>query len=391
MRGVTAACLAAGIALGGGTALAQRTWIVDQNGGPGAQFATIDAALAVAAPRDRILVRPGTYRGATTHKGVVILGENGATLDPSFGQITIENLPRDHVFVLAGFAAAGGEPLRVRCLGNAGRVHLQGLLGPGGPMLERNPGIEIVDCALVTMNHCRNSATPAVSIVRSHVLATDCELRGLNFWVGFAQGPALFAQDSTVSVVQPRFTGADDIRGPQATPGIATVGTELRVTGDGSAFVQGGASAQSGSVEAIRADGGSLWLDPTLALNPFAPSLQTIAGSAPRTVARLPAVSAPPTAPGGPLRADLFAPAGASALTVLSLPIAPRPSPFGWQWLDLPNVVVLGGGGIGPGEHLVVTMTVPAGVARGASATLQGIVDAGGGPRFSEPVVVSVQ
>ena len=50
--------------------LAQTTYIIDQNRGPGWNFLGIQGAVDAASPGDVLLIRPGRYRGATIDKGM---------------------------------------------------------------------------------------------------------------------------------------------------------------------------------------------------------------------------------------------------------------------------------------------------------------------------------
>ncbi|HLU38404.1 MAG TPA: hypothetical protein VK081_03410, partial [Planctomycetota bacterium] len=64
-------------------ALAQRTWVVDVNNGPGTDFFDIPPAVAAAAPGDLIVVRAGQYNGFSTNKGLRMVGEGAVLLAPS--------------------------------------------------------------------------------------------------------------------------------------------------------------------------------------------------------------------------------------------------------------------------------------------------------------------
>lgn len=64
------------------------TWIVDDTPGPGVDFNSISAAMAVAATGDVFIVRAGAYGGFTLPTSAVVLGENGAIVT---GDIHVAN------------------------------------------------------------------------------------------------------------------------------------------------------------------------------------------------------------------------------------------------------------------------------------------------------------
>jgi hypothetical protein len=80
------------------------TWIVDDNGGPGVDFTSISAAVAVAAPGDVILVHSGTYAGFTLQGGVLVLGEANVQVT---GNITIANVGAGPRATVARMATRG--------------------------------------------------------------------------------------------------------------------------------------------------------------------------------------------------------------------------------------------------------------------------------------------
>src|SRR5688572_12210180 len=92
-------------------------WTVDANNGPGTDFTTISAAVAAAAPRDRILVREGLYvENVVVDKGVTIVGWNATTypmtlpVDPFGsaiqGTLGVINIPNNETVVISGLSVA---------------------------------------------------------------------------------------------------------------------------------------------------------------------------------------------------------------------------------------------------------------------------------------------
>jgi hypothetical protein len=155
---------------------AQRTWIVDASGGAGHHFTDLPPALAAANHGDKIIVRPGSYRGATTDRGVTVVGENARlTLTLPASPLRVSGLPRGRTFVLSGFAVDSGM---LALVDNAGRVHLD-RVDARGVNVARVVGaaVVVVGGAAVTATQCRFTLGP-VRVTRSSITFTDCDLTG---------------------------------------------------------------------------------------------------------------------------------------------------------------------------------------------------------------------
>lgn len=77
LSGLCALAVSASIAIGMAVQ-APTTWVVDDDGGPGVDFTSLQVAIDTAAPGDLILVRPGVYGNFDLAKALTILGEEGA-------------------------------------------------------------------------------------------------------------------------------------------------------------------------------------------------------------------------------------------------------------------------------------------------------------------------
>lgn len=131
------------------------TWIVDDDGGAGVDFTSIDQALLFAGPGDLVRVRPGTYGAFTLNVGATVLGEPGVTVDavvtvrdvPAGARAVLSNLVVDRlevrdcsaavivdrVFAFASNAAVvvrGSTDVRLR------RIHLVGQLDVASSRVE---------------------------------------------------------------------------------------------------------------------------------------------------------------------------------------------------------------------------------------------------------------
>lgn len=84
------------------------TWIVDDDGGAGVDFTSIDQALLVAGPGDLVRVRPGTYGAFTLNVGATVLGEPGVTVD---AVVAVRDVPAGARAVLSNLVV---ERLEIR-------------------------------------------------------------------------------------------------------------------------------------------------------------------------------------------------------------------------------------------------------------------------------------
>lgn len=105
------------------SARAQRTWVVDDDGGPGVDFRQVQPAVDAAAPGDIVEVRAGAYDApVVVTKGIKVLGDPGASLAYlgwSVPEIRIRDVPASGVLAIRGFDGA-----RVRARDCAGAVVL---------------------------------------------------------------------------------------------------------------------------------------------------------------------------------------------------------------------------------------------------------------------------
>ncbi len=141
------------------------TWIVDDNGGPGVDFTSIQAAINAASANDVLIVRAGTYASFTLDKGLRIVGEGGPLIQ---GSMQIENLPAQGLAVVSGLRVTPviytpvfritncvgtvvGEDLQGggASVTNSLDVRLRGIVTPSGRsrLISINSRLEVVESA----------------------------------------------------------------------------------------------------------------------------------------------------------------------------------------------------------------------------------------------------
>lgn len=296
---------------------AQRTWIVDSAGGVGAHFSDLPAAFATAVHGDTLLVRSGSYTGASTDQGLRVL------CDPQtfvvLSDLVVHDLPVGRVFVLDDLATLGGRVVLRR---NAGVVVMSGL---------RVVGESVVDqCRTVLVS---DSVFQALDVTASSLALTACSATGSNL-----HEPTIESVASDVFLAGCHIGGASQTRFLLvAQPAVDAVGGRLFVS-DRVSLV-GGASWPGNLViePGIRASATEVHLDPAATVD------LPVAGVTPviRTVPGLTTTDAPL---GGTAEVRVTAPAGTPVVLGASVPAPFAPSPFGLLALDVATAVI---GGVG--------------------------------------------
>ena len=186
-----APCLLALSAAAGGSVL-----VVDDDGGPGVDFTTIQAAVDAAADGAVLLVRDGTYAGFQVQaKSLQILADAGAA--PEVGSMSIRDLAPNQEVLLRGLTSDNLLPNGALALNhNQGFVWVEdctlgfpATLTIFGPPPFGGAGVHAVDSAGLALLRCTVfggynptvspiAGEPALRVILSSVWLYDCELTG---------------------------------------------------------------------------------------------------------------------------------------------------------------------------------------------------------------------
>lgn len=304
---------------------AQRTWIVDRNGGPGFDFRDLAAGVAAAADGDTIIVRAGDYHPGhlDIDKGLTLIGQGSVLVSPSaiggangFAGIFVHDLAADQPFAIRDIDLEGvfASP-EIQFENCAGVVTVQGArarLGPRGEALSM--AFKFVDCDQVLFSNCFVRGAGSMQIVRSRGSITACAIEGNN------GGPVLI-QDSHITLASCAISSG--FGGFAFGAPIHLNGGELRIT---RATVRANSSLVSPDLEAITVTGGTLILDPTASLSPVG-NAPPIAGTANVIHRELVSLSADASATDVSL--DLHTTTNGLFVTMLSFPTTAVPTPWG--------------------------------------------------------------
>jgi hypothetical protein len=265
---------------------AQRTWIVDAASGPGHDFTDLPPALAAATHGDRIVLRAGSYNGATTDRGVTILGRSAELRSP----MRVVGLALGRTFVLTGVRSSPAPSASglLECSDNAGNMHLdrvtffypQPLFGNGAV------ACRIERCRAVTAANSTFLGSPGVAVRSARVALMGCTLRGhdatvFSLWIVPGQ-PRAALDFAAVEMAHCNVTGGAGAQtlSNASLPAAAVTANEsdLVLTGQAPDGLQAGTAVPGTSAPALAVRGGTLTLDPTLALSPTG-TAPAIAGS----------------------------------------------------------------------------------------------------------------
>lgn len=337
------------------------TWVVDAAGGPGSHFTSLVAAEAAAADGDTLLVRPGTYQGFETSKGLTVLGErlqfSGTRITPPSGArhtVRVHNLPAGQSFRMAacdvrrtmggGLPGAYGSAVRVEhCLGS---VLLDDVLIEGFAT-DSSAGLSAAQAAHLQITGCEIEGLPAYTdrggsscTVVASTLTGMSAITGLGGFPLSSAAPGVdianFDGPSTMRLVRSTVRGGDgvmtSILAYGGAPAVLLHGT-LIVSGDASTQLVAGNSPAAGMpVDCVAT--GLLSVSGIASVDP-AVSVLGSGGGAPfsagitATRPHVPWLVASGEGPGGQVAYTLGTTPNNPVSVILSLPALPIPTPFG--------------------------------------------------------------
>jgi hypothetical protein len=356
------------------TVSAQKTWIVDANGG--GHFKTHQAAVDAASPGDSIYFKAGTYYPMVASKPLHFSGDPGAWLR----QVQLRDLPAGSRSTLRALGVVGLVLNR-----NRGGVHCESLILSGNSQYGI---IAVRDCALTTFLNCSFSSYQSgapLTVANSIVTLTGCSITG-----GSAGGyfprynrsvPALSVTSTDLRISGCKFKGgsgfsyvySSNVIYLNASPAISMSGGSLIIDDAGGTALTAGAPAHPKVPSpAVVASGTRVTIDPAVTLKSVN-TTQHVAGTTP-TMQSLPGLIAQGAMPGAQIGTARYGTPGSISILVLGLPAVPRATPNGELWLDTKsllaiNPVVMPTLGIHPLGIPVPRVGVPSGLA----VTFQGI------------------
>lgn len=319
----------------GGLSGQGQVWVVDAAGGAGSQFQNISAALARSADGDRIVVRPGTYPGFSTSKGVAILCDPGVLLNAFL--IDVHRVPAGRRFSIRG---GWIRHLRLTdCLGSV--------------------VVENVQMNSASMDRCANVtfATSRVGSLAVHNSTAVIRNSVLNENGAF---PNALLMDGISDCV---LAGGDTLGGGSiygVTPAIRiSASSVLTITGDTTTRVRT-VPATLPNVPAI--DGsGRVILDPRVAVTGSRTTGPAISPTVLLTRRTTPFLDVQGAPLGGVVTVRLQGQPRDNYFLAVGLPGTPRALPglVGNVWLDLSASVLIGMGTLGASGTVSTTVYVP--------------------------------
>lgn len=344
---------------------AQRaTWVVDANGGAGAQFTAIEPAVNAAADGDLIIVRAGLYKGFTVTRPLSIVGEQGAGFLPLSGNVTVVNLANGRDFLLTGFAWSGVATTPVTVHNCRGRVVLDRLVLTVNAANFGVPAIRLDSSAQVTISECTLFGGPGVSARDTQLTVQNCAVDGhptYGYGPGFDAQPAIATLRSRLFVAASVLRGGKGSSSPARSPAAALVADASALTIGGTVATQlraGDASPLPAS--SLTGADSTLVLDPDVTLLPFG-GAPPISGTISVRSEVVPVLVGRAGGLGGSLRVELHTAPNQPFAILLGLPGDAVPI-FDWGTLELdptlPLVVVRSGTSDANG-HFAQSLGVP--------------------------------
>ncbi len=184
-----------------------QTYVVDANNGAGANFTSIDAAVAAVPDGAVLLVQPGSYAPfAITGKGLTVLGQPGVVVTGAPFQrtdITITGTATHQTVVVRDIVlrSSFGGPLQLDVRSCRGPVFLQRTTLDVGPYPGSERGLSLQDCAQVLLEACGpfQKAPGPAGVLAIDLQRSEATLLGCH--VLFTHGGGLRALNTNLRLV----------------------------------------------------------------------------------------------------------------------------------------------------------------------------------------------
>ena len=212
-----------------GSAVAQRTWIVDQFGT--GDFLDVPPAVAAASPGDSILVRGvGPYDfSVTIDKALALMGQVHARF--ARGTLVIRNLPAGHTVTVKNFGHFDGDALRCEVRDCAGHVVLQQVSLDGRDDTGSRTGLSVLRSRAVAVRDVFVQGNPAGVVRASNLVGQGTFTAHAAALAGGAPLHGLDIEASSVALTASCRGGDGSVSQPRGGDGLRAVGTRLRLTG----------------------------------------------------------------------------------------------------------------------------------------------------------------
>ena len=352
---------------------AQRTWIVDRDGG--GDFSDLPAAVAVATHDDVLVVRAGTYSPFATDQGIAVLGQgsvriagrvfNGAMVD-------VRGLPGGRTFSMRNIEVEQSDTaVGVALSDNPGRVHLhEVVVEPAGDQFSQSFGaaLEVRASRQVLLNESFLLGGVGADVVDASLVATSSTIAGGSARSSFGGSltPSSVALQATRSWVHLSRTmvrggnGADAFfQGQPPRSAIVAEAAAITITGNATTHVSAGRLLGAAPLAAIVASGSLLHLDPAVVVegSQGGPRIESDVGVTVRSIVSLAATGGRLA---GPVRGEVVSVPGDLVSLLVSTPADPLLTPFGLLYLD-PKLTftVFIGATQGPGGQLPFALSFP--------------------------------
>lgn len=377
-------------------AAAQRTWVVDDRGGPGVDFRTIEPAVTAATEGDIILVRRGSgalYANVQTlRKAVRIIGEDGNP--PRIAPTRIEGIAAGSVCGFENVVGDGGQITVIDC---AGLVILRGLRRgttagalPWAPAITRCGQVIVDGCEMGTFGY----PVAFVEIRDSCVAMRNCTAYDAGRGSTSSLHAAVEAFDSDVDILDCRFFGAN-AQSPGclwyvfASYAILARTSTIRVRGDSVLARRVGIGECAYSARSpISYVGSSLQFDPSVTLLPGTPR------SIYWQIEELTTVLAGAAVPGSAQTIDVLGLTGGVTTLLASLVAGAPPVslPAGTLWLDPGQVIEVGTRPVPIGRQLSFVVPVPLGIPPWLTIAYQAVsLDRHGALQLGNPALTVIR